>query len=261
MGLYMRLLLSLCLALLLGSCEQKAPQNELGPATTADAIGAAQRQSLLKLNPDQVKEGQSTHIAETQEVITSDGPIHGLLKEWTLEVAQREDFKSFFEITTLKKEIDYSTEDKPVFEFKNVFIIEKDNLKNHQAHKVRTLAEKLSQAQYSELTTKKSAPEITEVSFHNLATQRVVMNPPENVSNSPDCRGLNPCKINADRIAYDIVFHFSDGSTRKHQIEWFISSEVPFFSAVLKQCATTLVPVEDVRVLVKQCQEVVDFSF
>lgn len=252
---------SFLIPFLILACEGKVPSNQLGPATSSRAIERAQIDSLSKLNALETNSGQLVHIAETQEITTSDGPIYGLLKEWTTKVTQRIDFKPYIELTTIKKVLNHNIEGKPIFEFKSVLTIDKNDLKSHQAFKPETLAKKLSQKKYQGLQTKNSEPKITDVSFHNLSVQNVVLTPPELVVNSPDCRGLSSCQINADRIAYDIVFHFSDDSTRSHQIEWLISSEVPFFSSILKQCATTLVPVDDVRVLVKQCQEVVDFSF
>ena len=248
-------------SLTLIACEGKVPSNELGPASAPEAIERAQINSFSKLNPLKTEKDQSVYVVETQEITTSDGPIYGLLKEWTIVVTDKEDYTSHIKLTSLRRVLNHDIEGKPIFDFKNVLVIKKSDFDIQQAFKPQTLAEKLSQKEYKGLNAKNAEATLEQVSFHNLSVQSVVLNPPERVVNSPDCRGLSPCEIKADRISYDIVFHFSDDSTRSHQIEWLISSEVPFFASILKQCATTLVPVKDVRVLVKQCQEVVDFSF
>ena len=96
--------------------------------------------------------------------------------------------------------------------------------------------------------------------FRNLKKSEVVLVPPQKVKEAKNCKNIKGCRLIADRITYDIVFLMENDQTQTHNIEWLISSEVPFFAAILKQCASTLVPVDNLRVLVKQCNEVVDFN-
>ena len=152
------------------------------------------------------------------------------------------------------------TQESFTYAFKNVLALPQ---KNQEAIKSYRFKKKLAKTLgLSPLANnrKVTEAEIEGVSFHNLAKREVILVPPELVLESEDCRGLSPCEIKADLITYDIVFHLSDGSRQKHQLEWYISPTVPFFAGILKQCATTLVPIEDLRVLVKQCLEVVDFN-
>lgn len=252
------LLLMSALLTLTSSCEKEKKESGLGPQAQASDINAAQNKSIGKLNPYTVQKGQLIHKIETQEIITPQGPIKSVAKETTTEVTDVEDFTDAKLLTTLKKVLDYTDKDKFVYEVKNVFALapEQKSLSTEIAQKTAQTFEVHPYATHRKVT----ESEIEGVSFHNLRESEVVMVPPELVKESEDCRGLSPCEIKSDLITYDIVFHLSDGSTQKHQLEWFISANVPFFAGILKQCATTLVPIENARVLVKQCTEVVDFN-
>ena len=103
--------------------------------------------------------------------------------------------------------------------------------------------------------------EVEGVAFQNLSTTEAVLVPPELVKSANNCKGLKDCRIRADIITYDIVFLLSDNSTQRHKVEWHISADVPFFAGIMKQCAATVLPVDNQRVLVKQCREVVDFDY
>jgi len=81
------------------------------------------------------------------------------------------------------------------------------------------------------------------------------------VKSEPDCKGIEGCRMTADMITYDVVFQMSDSSIQKHTVEWYVSPDAPYFAGIMKQCATTLLSVESARVLLKQCEEVVDFDF
>lgn len=241
------------------SCEKEKKSSGLGPQVEAIEIETAQNTSLSKLDPYAVKQGQRVHKIETQEIVTSQGPMKSLTKESATEIIQLENLEDVRLLTTVKKEVDLK--DNFTYEFKNVLALPQ---KVEQALKSYSFKKQIAKAfeisPYSGYR-KVTEPEIEGVSFHNLAKREVVLVPPQLVQESKDCRGLSPCEIKADLITYDIVFHLTDGSKQKHQLEWHISPNVPFFAGVLKQCATTVVPLDDLRVLVKQCIEVVDFNF
>ncbi|MCJ8278004.1 MAG: hypothetical protein MJK18_14275 [Bdellovibrionales bacterium] len=229
------------------SCDQKKEDPGLGPQVNVIDIEIAQDQSLSKLDPYTV----------TQEVLTSQGPVKSISNESTIEVVDVENNPDARLITTLQKVLDLTAKDKFVYEVKNVFAL--SPIFEAPASRLKEqLNESFSVASLSKAQVYEA--QIQGVSFHNLKTQQVVLVPPSIVKDSSDCRGLDPCEIPSDLISYDVVFHLEDGTQQKHSIEWFISTKVPFFAGILKQCATTLVPVEDLRVLVKQCDEVVDFN-
>ena len=108
---------------------------------------------------------------------------------------------------------------------------------------------------------KSVSQEIEKVTFHDLVVKTENSRPPETVAKLEDCGGIENCEIEITKISYEVVFHFSDEKIQKHQVEWHLSPDVPFFASVLEQCATTLVPIDNLRVLVKQCEKVRDFQF
>lgn len=254
-------LILLFIALGLWGCSKDVPAQTFGQPSSASQIRKAQEESLMNLNPLSVKTGQRVHSIETQEIISSQQPTKFLSKEWVIDVVEVEDTPVKFEVTTNKIVSDRNWEDDFVYQFKDVYLMA-------QAEPLRLL-DQINTAQYDLETIvakqleaeDKQGIQLEGVAYFNLKKRPVQMVPPEAVKKSADCKGLKDCKIPADLITYDIVFLFDDGSTRTHNVEWFISSEVPFFASILKQCASTLVTVESQSVLVKQCTDVVDFDY
>lgn len=243
------------------NCQRDIRTTGNGPYTSETAISLAQDKALSKLNPYSVKTGQRVHKIETQEVVTSQGPQKILSKEWVTEVTQVEEDESFFSLTTLKKVSDKAWDKDFVYEFKDVYDLRQvktqslmDQL-NLNSYHPSSIVEKLKESNNVQ------EKEIEGVAFQNLVSREVTLVPPELVKNAENCKGLKNCQIKADLITYDIVFLMTDGTTQRHQVEWHISSNVPFFAGIIKQCATTIVPLENLRVLVKQCREVVDFDY
>ncbi len=251
-------LAALCLSLL--SCEREPAKSNFGPPTSLQAIADAQQASILKLDPYSIQQGQRVHSIESQEVISSQGPAKLLSKEWVISVTHVEDFQEEHRITTHKEMTDKLWDKEFVYEFKDVISL--PQLDSFSAFDPSGL-DRYSLS--NTLLRLREAGEVQEkdidgVAFHNLQKQEVVLVPPELVKSASKCKGLPDCRIRADKISYDIIFRLTDGSTQRHTVEWFISAEVPFFAALLKHCATTVLPVESLRVLVKQCNEIVDFD-
>lgn len=251
-------LITLCVATL--SCQRKPQTSPLGPPTSLAAIDRAQEKSLSKLDPYSIQDGQSVHKIETIEVVTPQGPMRSLSKEWITSVVGVENSINNRTIVTNKKVIDKFWDEDFTYQFKSVYYLDQvsnmnliDQL-NAKTYEAGTIVDQLKQANSLR------EDQIEGVAFHNLAVRQVALNLPELVKQKPGCLGFANCQIRSDLITYDIVFLIADGTTRTNSVEWYISSEVPFFSGVIKQCASTFMPVESVRVLVKQCVEVVDFN-
>lgn len=242
------------------SCEREPLGNDSGSSVSATEIQLAQNRSLSKLNPYTVKAGQRIHHIETQEVISSQAPVKQLSKEWVTEVLEVENSESARYLTTSKQVTDKLYDKDFIYEFKNVYSLPQietlsllDQFNNNR-YSMKSMLQNLSEQDQVEAT------EIQGVAYQNLSESRVSLVPPELVKDAKGCKSLQNCRIEADQIKYDIVFLLSDGTRRTHNIEWLISDQVPFFAAILKQCASTIVPLENLRVLVKQCNEVVDFD-
>ncbi len=252
--------------LVLGCIKEPRPSSPLGPPTTVEEIEFVQSKSISKLDPYSVEPQQRVHGIETIEVISSQNPIKNLSQEWVVEVTEVENFENRRLLTTLKSVSDKTLTDQFVYEVKNVYAIPQlqgfqilQPLKINSEELLSFLKEQ--NQKNSELNSFNQAEDSIEgIAFHNLKSQEVTLKAPPRVQKSKDCQGLSQCQMSADKITYDVVFLFNSGKTQTHNVEWFISHQVPFFAGILKQCATTIIPVDSARVLVKQCSEVVDFK-
>lgn len=253
---------ALIVSLLILGCEQKSQEDELGPPVAMEDILKAQQQSLSRLDPYTVKVGERVHKIETQEVFSTQGSMKHLSKEWVTEVSEVNFFDFFREIVILEQISDRDWDSDFIYEVRDVYTLPEPQrvapltAKQHQVYQVNKVIEQL---RAQELETRQLFVE--DMSFHNLKSLKVVLRPPELVKNHGQCKGLNPCELPADLITYIVAFQMSDGSQQRHTVEMYVSDKAPFFAGIMKQCATTLVPIEDARVLVKQCDEVVDFDF
>ncbi len=258
---FVRKTLTLGAVLFLFACEREVPQTNLGPQVSAQDIFNAQNKSLSRLDPYTIKKGQRVHKTETQEILSGQGPLKQMTKEWVTTVVEMNNEETFREIVTLQEVSDIEWEADFIYEFKNVYYLQQiDALRaldtlNQNSYQLNKMIEKLRP---KELT---NNVEVTGVAFHNLQTRKVPLSPPQLVKNGPDCKGIKGCRMDADLITYDVVFQMSDSSIQKHTVEWYVSPDAPYFAGIMKQCATTLLSVESARVLLKQCEEVVDFDF
>lgn len=259
----MRWILLILIAAGLLSCDRKSPDNSRGPQTSLDAISSLQKSFINRLDPYSIEEGQRVHFIESQEIISSQGPIKALSKEWVTEVTEVENTPEERTITTYKTVIDKLWDKDFTYIFKGVYFLEQvetlrllNQLDDEKPNRYSMESHLQSLMENGRVEEK----EITGIAFHNLVHQQVVLVPPEKVKNAANCKGFEGCRINADQITYDVVFLLSNDDTQTHRVEWIISQDVPFFAAILKQCSTTVIPVDNLRVLVKQCNEVVDFD-
>jgi hypothetical protein len=254
----MRSLLVGLLSFGLLSCERdrEAPIN-LG--VSEKTIIAAQEKYLNELNPYTIEQGQRVHSIETQELITAQGPQKIVTKEWTTEVIEVDNDPETRFIKTHKQVIDRTWDEDFIYEFKSLYFLRQidslqllDQLDLNRLSMSSLISRSLKANQVA-------SEEVDGISFQNLNEQEVMLVPPELVKNSENCKGIPDCRIPANVMTYDIVLRMKDGTRRTQKIEWIISGEVPYFASLLKDCASTVLTIEGIRVLIKQCSEVVDF--
>jgi hypothetical protein len=246
---------------ILVACESNRVSEDLGPQVTSEEIIRAQRKSLSGLDPYDIRQNQRVHRIETQEVISTQGSMKNLSREWVTTVVELNNTDDYRELVIIEEVFDREWDKDFIYKFKDVFYLPQlssQQLLSQQKQSdftLNQLVERLKTLSDSE------GLEVTGMAFHNLQVREVSLSPPQLVKSSPNCKGLTECQLRADMITYDIVFQLSDESIQKHTVEWYISAQVPFFAGIMKQCATSLVPIDNARVLVKQCDEVVDFDF
>jgi hypothetical protein len=242
------------------ACERNRTPPGLGPQTSAEAIERAQAKRLNSLDPYSIQQGQRVHFVESQEVISSQGPIKAYTKEWITEVTNVENNPETRILTTYKSVTDKTWDEDFVYIFKGTYFLQQldaltllDQLEDRRFYPSSVL-------QQLEKRSEQGTIEVEGIALHNLQEQSVSIVPPELVKNAKNCKNIVGCRIQGEQISYDVVFLMSDGSTQTHRVEWLFSAEVPYFAAILKQCSTSVFPIDNLRVLVKQCSEVVNFD-
>jgi len=253
--------LGLCAIFLFMACEREVADAPLGPQVTPDDIWRFQNDSLRNLDPYKIQKGQRVHKIETQEILSGQSPIKQMSKEWVTKVIEINNEEAYREIVTLQEVSDSQWDEDFIYEFKNIYYLQQmdplqalDTL-HQNSYQLNKMIEKLKPKELQENV------EVTGVAYHNLEKRKVTLSPPQLVKSEPDCKGIEGCRMTADMITYDVVFQMSDSSIQKHTVEWYVSPDAPYFAGIMKQCATTLLSVESARVLLKQCEEVVDFDF
>lgn len=232
--------------------------DDLGTEVMDWQIEQAQQAALSGLDPEKIQVGDIVYFVETQEVSTSDGPVTNLVSEHTIEVIDSRDEGERHLLTTLKTMVDHEKEERPIYKFENELAFQKISQEAGRSVAQNRLSLKIMERDAP--TNKSLAPVITDVTYHNLQVKREFSPPPVAVTKTEDCGGIFNCQLEVTSITYEIVFHFSDSTRQRHGMQWRISTEVPVFASILEQCATTLVPIENSRVLVKQCESLRDFK-
>ena len=180
----MKILGLIGLFFILSSCEATNDNSDdLGPFTSPGQIEKAQSESVEQLSPDDIKVNQSVHFVESQEILTSQGPVKTLLTEWVTQVQEKELLENLILLTNFKTLVDYTLPDEPTFQFKEVVAFERISQKTRSDIANFNLSRRLFSSNTP--AAKAAEIEIFDVTFHNLQKTRVNLAPPELVANSP----------------------------------------------------------------------------
>lgn len=253
MGLHLRKLsLSFFLMLLLG-CSEDSPTVERIP-TTADEINKVQQEALSLVDPLKIKKGEFAYFIETQEIYTGQQePSISLMEEESLTVLDRVEGPGYLEFTVQKEIIDHLTDGSPHSIFKDVFYVST----TPEEPEVPETPE-VPGANDSDVPADEPKP--SPIQFYNLKVVDERISKPKKVIEKDPCATEAECLINVKKISYDIVFT-DPAAPQTTKVETWLSSEVPYFSSILKNCYTTVVSVDTARPLVRQCKSVLDYQF
>ena len=159
------------------SCDRpKDTSNEFGDITSPEQIQKAQSDAIATLSPNSVEVGQRVHGIETQEVLTTQGPLQNLVSEWQTEVTEKEDFDDYVLFTLHRRVIDHGETDKPIYDFKHIVGFAKTETRTPQDVKDLSLSYKLFSSDTP--AAKSDKIEILDVTFHNLQNKMITVAPP-----------------------------------------------------------------------------------
>jgi hypothetical protein len=98
------------------------------------------------------------------------------------------------------------------------------------------------------------------ITCHDLKILRGVIDPPAAVQTQPNCGGVPNCQLNVAEISFDrVTWDKPEGTKMNYRI--LVAQNVPYMAKELQFCQQLSVPVEDQRVLVTQCNTVVNFRY
>lgn len=240
----MRILSTLFLIFTIAACDKKA-ETSLGPQVTPEEIKKAESEALKGADPLKIQQGEFAYYLKTQEVFSSQEPSSLLMEEEARTVTERTDHPDYVSITVVREVIDHLTEGSPHFKFEDVFGIPKVPTEEPPPPVEPPSTEE---------------PAVT-VTFHNLRISKEKIEKPTKVLEREPCPEGADCRLNATIIHYDAVVNEAGQEQRKFMQETWISTEVPYFSTILKSCITTVIAVDDLRPAIRQCKSVYDYRF
>lgn len=246
--------LSLVLSSTLLGCK-KSSETSFGAEADINEINTIQNAILSKSDPRDIQVGDFTYILSTQEIFSGSNPTRMILEEEGITITDRQEDNVGIYFTYVQELVKHLSGGKTTTDkFERTAAVAKDSTKINKDE---------SEGEVEDPSTDPNTgfPPGTSVTYHNLVTRQVRVPRPALVEQRDPCPAGQDCSINAVQIFFDVVLHIEGEPSRKNQVERLISSEVPYFGSILKNCLTTVAEIEDARPLVRQCQTVYDYEF
>ncbi len=254
---------------------------DYGPAVAQSAVDDALNTPLANADPLKIQVGQFTDVVQTQIL---EGQAYQTTGEIGTTVVSRDDQDTQVVFTILEKTVSYS--DNKTISRELIRIAQKNTAtqpatpaaspapasssrltarwfydtfsQNELIPQVNTLISFMNQHMGIAADTSTASVATT---FHNLIVSTTNQAPPDAVTSQPHCGGVPNCMIHVSRIAYDMLVWNDPKTPDKIHREFSISGDVPFFSNVMSECDSLLVPVGTVKTLVTLCSDVTNFRF
>ncbi len=257
----MRLMCCLLAGFLLASCKNEDSSGTTDQVAKIEDIIAAQTKAFDNVDPYGIQKGEFVAILKTQELYSSQEPIKNLVEEIGLTITEREEFGTHFDITLIKESVDHTKNDKPHFKFKDVYTIEyPQSVKaafDQSSRASRPLLMQQLHDQVYELATGASTE--TQIEYLNLRVLKEKIAPPKQVLTHTPCPEGQDCRLNVTKIFFTVNITSPGEASTRYDMEQWISPDVPYFSAILKNCLTTLIKVDTAMPAIRQCDSVYDY--
>lgn len=253
------LVLPLSFVLLFSGCKEKE-KIDYGPETSAESIQEALGKAFSEYDPNKMKVGEWAQLDQTQLLnnelyLISDMAQNIVMRdEDEVEATFRavENRRFFDRDLKVTKKVDTEFSIKWKFETEPATVSQK-TASDLFGDPIYRLNQDIVQMQ--------AAGADGTMTYHNLQTSMALETPPGDVGTSPDCHLHFPdCKVRVYTIKFDMIF-WEGGKGDKLIREYKLSPDVPYLGAVLSECLTGLVPVENSRIFVKECTQTKNFRF
>lgn len=246
----MKYLLFALFFLVFNNCSPDKQDVQAVPTTASD-IDKAQKIAFGIKTPESILAGEFVYTLKTQQIFSSQEPTESLLDEQAITVVERNDFGNYIEFTIVKEHIDHTLPDSPVSKFKDVLLL-------------KIKEESSSPEQSSDGSD--NLPELEDpspivVEFFNLKVKQEQIRKPKLVTDRDPCDETNvSCLIDVSKITYDVRVTLPPELPRITSFETWISQDVPYLAAVLKNCFQTVLTIDSARPVIRQCTTVVDYK-
>lgn len=238
--------------MVLFGCKKSEDSASLGAEADINEINNIQNAILAKSDPRDMAVGDFTYILSTQEVFSGSSPSRMILEEEAITITDRQEDAVGIYYTYVQEIVKHLSSGKTTDKFERTAAVAKNS----------TDVNKDDVTEEEETTDGDTGfPPGTSVTYHNLVTREVRVPRPALVEQRHPCPAGQDCSIKALHIFFDVVLHVEGEPSRKNQVERLISSEVPYFGSILKNCLTSVAEIEDARPLVRQCQTLYDYEF
>lgn len=267
MAPHLRHSLYLLLALTLSSCiKAREKKEDLGPPVASEKINDALLGATNGATLDTLAVGQSLSFSTTRRVENGDSEITlGARKIDVIDRQDTNDEKRFTLRISKSRRLDDGSFDSTVTEDALWIPKAQATATGLLAPSGSLTAESLAQSVAAEDS---SPPE--RVTFHHLRESNGVMDPPTRVKARSDCGGLNPCELRVHYVQFDMVLWANDSDYQKISIDFAFTDRVPYLpygkdfdqltGALIVDCRSTYVPVNDRTVYVRDCSTLNDFQ-
>lgn len=226
--------------------ETDAPA-DFGPEISEKQWKAELFEGLRGLNPLSQQPGEFVHTTHEKSYVTGGGPQNVLEYERGETVLLREETDAEMYLTIVTDLVEYNQEGSTRTRFES-----------EEGYK-KVVSE--AGARLHAMATQGEDPNQIEVTYHNLRSEPIVIDPPLAVRSREGCEGLADCRIRATKVQFDQVVRNPDGSAKRLPVRYIVSTDVPYRASFLEECVAGIGQVGTTAVLVENCSKVVDFRF
>ncbi len=232
-----------------------------GPETPVESVQSALSQAATGADPTQIKVGEYVDFTENQVV---QNQVSSLVSETAQTVVIRNQGSDSIVYTIDQDKVTYNTDgtaQKVSTEFQ-----QSASFHSTPAPSAGSATLQNSVAAHPTLLQSIAKIKSNNLKYYNLKMSMTMGDPPPAVKAASDCGGLSTCQIHLYKISFDQVDYSEDSLGNKIHIDYTISPDVPYLSAILNECLTALVTVPNghqgsSEVLVQQCTPVQNFHF
>ncbi|MCB0422407.1 MAG: hypothetical protein KDD61_15515 [Bdellovibrionales bacterium] len=252
------------------SDELKEEKGDVGPEFSRESVIAAIDQARGNRNILEVKENDAVHF-ETSQKVEMGGPE--VVLDEIYNVYHRTESEEEIKIVLTKTEITYpdGMEGKPDIvktELDPIYIPKSDPQTVSELLQTKSVSQFYSPSEVQLLLSNKSTDNLVhplsdnKITFHNLKIKTLLMSPPKNVREAPNCLNIPNCQFEVTQINFDLV-EWSGNNWDKTNFEMILTDRVSYLTTDIQICQGAYLYSDAAQrdFYVRQCRVVRDFRF